>query len=187
MSDTPVDDQEVKTAVSNQNSLLQATADLFAGMEGDTAVLSDKREVNIRTAKVKQLRDITAFIQGFLGRLEGSQVVDLIDKLSIYQQKKIAEGVSPYQMGTKEMILEIIGSANVLSVVLDAAVTELPKLLPIFSSLSAEEVDELELDDATVVAFHIFGKNYHFFSRQVLPLIRGCIESLRQKQKHANK
>lgn len=162
---------EVDKDVLAQNALMQSADDLFAGTGSHEITLRTGKKVVIKSAKVKQLRQITAFVQTFLAALDQSAIAGIIAKVSKHQEDAINAGTDPYKLETRQVITDLIGEGGAISQLLQLGVDELPKLIPIFTDLSIEDVDELELDEAAVVGLGIFGRNYHFFIQQVAPVI----------------
>lgn len=170
--------EEAKEIVA-QHALMQAADDMFAGTGSHTIRLRSGRSVEIKSAKVKQLRQITAFVQSFLAKLDQSAIAGIIVKVSKYQEEAIKAGTDPYKLETRQLITDLIGEGGAISQLLQLGVDELPKLVPMFSDLSEEEVDDLDLDEAAQVGMAVFVRNYHFFTQQVAPVIHVFIARLK--------
>lgn len=160
--------------VEAQNAMMSAADELFDGSY-DFVVLSDSRKVAIRAAKVKHLRQITEFVQTFIQNFEPEELVTLLKRVSERQQHLIAEGSSPYSLDTSGIVKEVAGEASLLLRIISTGIEAFAKLAPIFSEVTSEEFEDLELDDAALLVFGIFGRNYHFFTQRVLPVIQGSI------------
>lgn len=160
--------------VESQNAMMAAADDLFDGSY-DTVTLSNDRVVAIKAAKVKHLRQITEFVQTFIQNFEAEELVGILQRVSERQQRLLAEGSSAYSLNTSALVKEVAGEASLLLRVITTGIEAFSKLAPIFSEITEEEFEELDLDDAAVLVFGIFGRNYHFFIQRVLPVIQGSI------------
>lgn len=178
MTQAPGSVEEV--AVSEQNTMLASLDELFAGAESNLTLRSGKK-VEVPAAKVKQLKQITAFITDFVSSFEEKALVQLIMKVSARQEAAIEQGTSPYLLHTNEIVKELAGEAGILMSVLNGGLGQIGKVVSIFSNITEEEFDDLELDEAGVLLFAIFGRNYSFFTHQVLPVIRVCIQRVMVK------
>lgn len=168
--------------VEAQNELMAAVDELFANQSSTITLISGK-QVELVPAKLKQLRSITAFIQDFVGGLDDSALVQLISTVSATQQKRIAEGTDPFKLDTREIISQVAGNTSIVMQIVTQGLEAFPQYLPVFTNLTPEEVEDLTLDDLGAVVFGVFGRNYHFFTQQVLPVIRACIAHLSRKAK----
>ena len=160
--------------VETQNAMMSAADELFDGSY-DVVILSDSRKVAIKAAKVKHLRQVTEFVQTFIQNFEPEELVTLLQRVSERQQNLIAGGSSPYSLNTSELVKEVAGEASLLLRIVNTGIEAFAKLAPIFSEITEEEFEDLELDDAALLVFGIFGRNYHFFTQRVLPVIQGSI------------
>lgn len=160
--------------VETQNAMMSAADELFDGSY-DVVILSDSRKVAIKAAKVKHLRQVTEFVQTFIQNFEPEELVTLLQRVSERQQDLIAGGSSPYSLNTSELVKEVAGEASLLLRIVNTGIEAFAKLAPIFSDITEEEFEDLELDDAALLVFGIFGRNYHFFTQRVLPVIQGSI------------
>lgn len=160
--------------VEDTNAMLSAMDELFEGTH-DTVTLSTGREIPIKPAKVKHLRQITQFVQDFVNQFEGQELLTLLSGVSQIQQQKISEGVSPYSLNTGEVVKQVAGHASLLLRIFQSGVDSFSRLAPVFSDITVEEFEDLDMDDAALVVFAIFGRNYHFFTLRVLPVIQGSI------------
>lgn len=160
--------------VESQNAMMSAADELFEGSH-DAVTLADGRQVAIKAAKVKHLRQITGFVQTFIQEFQPEELVSLLSRVSARQQTLIAEGSSPYTLNTSELVKDVAGEASLFLRIVSTGIDAFAKLVPLFSEISSEEFEELDLDDAAVLIFGVFGRNYHFFIQRVLPVIQGSI------------
>ena len=160
--------------VESQNAMMSAADELFEGSY-DAVTFADGREVVIKAAKVKHLRQITLFVQTFIQEFQPEELVSLLSRVSARQQAMIAEGSSPYALNTSELVKDVAGEASLFLRIVSTGIDAFAKLVPMFSEISCDEFEELDLDDAAVLIFGVFGRNYHFFIQRVLPVIQGCI------------
>lgn len=171
--------------VHSQNAMLQALDDLFLGVKGESVVLPSGTRVIIHTAKVKHLREITDFVTDFLQKFTQEEIVQLIAMTTRAQEDLIKEGENPY-VNFMGQIKTYIGGAAILAKVIKTVTDVAPRFLSLFTDMTIEDFDELELDEASMVSYAIFGRNYHFFSQKVRPAIRGCIALLQSQKKQEN-
>lgn len=174
------------TPVESQNIMIAAVEELFDEVES-TVTLTDGRKVEIRAAKVKNIRQITEFIQRFVMNFEPDALVSMLGMVSRKQEAKLREGESPYLLDTAQMVKDVAGETSLVLQVVNHGLEALQEFVPMFTDMEAAEFEELDLDDAAVVAFAVFGRNYHFFTRRVLPVLRGSIVQRSQQAGKARK
>lgn len=169
---------ESQAQVKQQNHLLAAVDELFANTQS-TVTLRSGQVVQIYPAKVKHLRSIVDYVSEFVGGFQESELVQLIAKVSKRQEQAIDAGESPYTLDTESIVKEVAGEADLIMRLVQSGVEALPKYVTLFSDMTVEQFEDLELDEAAVIGFAIFGRNYHFFTQQALPVILGSIGRLR--------
>lgn len=157
-----------------QNVLIAAANELFDSADA-TVTLPSGVEVTVKNAKVKHLKQITQYIQEFVSSFDPQEILTILAAVSRRQEARINAGDSPYTMDTDSMVKEVVGEASLLMRVMNAGVDTFTLLAPLFTSLSREEFEDLDIDEGALVIFGVFGRNYHFFTRQVLPVIRACL------------
>lgn len=119
--------------------------------------LSDGRSVETRLCKVK---DIPVFVQ-FIGMLFGELGVVGVP----LSDQKAVEGLVAAKMNDPAFILKLISEkANELFVIIAR-----------FTSLSVEDIAELDVDDAVTVCQRVVEINYDFFTQKVLPAIQATL------------
>lgn len=181
----PVD---MQTAIDAQHTMTQAANDLFENCEAAIIVLPiSGKTVNIQAAKFKQINELVQFVTTFLSNLDQDKVMHLITRVSDFQEAAIKAGQDPYKLGTLSRIKDMVGDAGIIAEIMGNGLGELPKLVGMFSDLTADEFNDLELDEAFLVGLHILGRNYHFFIQRCAPVIRAFVMLLQSKGKKAGK
>lgn len=175
-------DAKVQEEISNQNALMAAADELFADIPSDVT-LRDGTKVDIYPAKVKTIKAMTAFVQEFVNSLPAEQLTSIISTVSEAQQRAIAEGESPYAIDTRALVMKSIANIGGTLHLIEMCLERLGPLVEIFSSIKGEAFDDLELDEATLVAMAILGKNYHFFTQTVLPQTRAYIAAILRRSR----
>jgi Na+-transporting methylmalonyl-CoA/oxaloacetate decarboxylase gamma subunit len=113
-----------------------------------------------------------------------SELHKIVSTVSAEQEAKIKAGTSPYSLDTTRMVQEAAGpDGAVYMKLLSGTLRTLPKLAPMFTDLTPEEFKELDADEAMIVAFGIFQRNYAFFTQRLLPVIAAFIAQQRRRTK----
>lgn len=160
--------------VEQQNLMIAAVEELFDEVESEVK-FPDGRVVKINAAKVKDLKQITLFVQTFVASFDPAELLKMLAMVSRKQEEKLREGESPYLLDTEQMVRDVTGEMSIIMDMIHRGLEAIGQFVPVFTDLTVEEFEELELDDAAVIAFAVFGRNYHFFTRQVLPVVRACL------------
>ena len=171
--------QEVE-AVKQQGWLFNAVNELFATDPGNTVTLENGKVVTIKTAKVKSLKGITTLVQQYLNDFKPEEIVQLISMTSRAQDELAEAGENPFQEALSKM-KSFVGGTELVLRITEAGLDIAPKLIEMFTDLTGEEFEELPMEEGAVVAYSVFGRNYHFFSQRVRPAVAGFI-ALRAKQ-----
>ncbi len=187
MSNSIPVDSAVADAEKSQNTLLNAANELFADTSASSITLPSGPVVEIRAAKVKQIKQLTEFVTEFLQSLDSDALLGMITKISDFQQKQIVAGGEPNQFGSLDKVREIVGNASIISSILTNGMERLPTLVPMFSNLTADEYGELDLDEGFLVAFHILGRNYSFFIQRCAPIVRAFVATLKAQKAKSEK
>lgn len=173
-----MNDKAIAKQVETQNTMMESLDELFAQSESFVVLSDGHTRVDIEVAKFKHLRAISSFIEEFAAGFDATGLLSLIQSVSERQEKAISDGVSPYALGTTDIVKEMAGDASLLVGLISRGLNIFPKYVGLFSSIKEEEVDEMSIEDLSLVVFAIFGRNYHFFTHQALPVIQGCFERL---------
>ena len=188
---------EVNVPVSGPDeSMEQLVARLWGGDQMQVEVtferfpLSDgtlspplKKLVTIRKARVRELSKTVGFFNQLLPKIDPQKLEDLIKMVGDLETANILKGDPAGKITlTPRQMIEKFGARSTL--VLDAlrgAVDMIPPAVEIYTNLTAEEADALELTDALLVMTGIIGANYDFFSHSLLPTLQAVIGGWRRK------
>jgi hypothetical protein len=172
---TPVEVTDQVEAHAQQNWLFQALDDLFSENPPSTFTLeSTGKVVEIRTAKVKTLREITSLIGSYIGNYTPEELLLLIGMTAKAQEELTNEGANPFQQ-TLDKIKSFVGGAEMVARITTSGLEFGGELVPMFTNLTVDEFDELSVEEGSIVAYSIFGRNYHFFTQRVRPVVAAFI------------
>ena len=110
--------------------------------------LDDGREVAINKCKVKHLGTVLRLVS------------DVIDALGINDFKKAEEGAAK------------IDDPSFIMTLITEHIEQFARSVAMLTSLSDEEFEDLELDDAMLVVVAAYRVNESFLSSKVLPIVR---------------
>lgn len=168
-----------------QLSAIKIINDLFGEGGSQEIPLRDGRVIKCRTATMKNFKSIVALVEATINGLDQNYLVKLIDKVA-EKQTAIINGETDQPLDLVSTIREIAGQGSVVLKIVQAGADTLTKLIPMFTDLTEEQVDDLEMDELSLVAFGVLSKNYEFFIQQVLPSVLACIGHLRTKNQKAS-
>lgn len=120
----------------------------------DTVVLSVGTEVEVRLCKVKDIEVFVKFVASVFEELSLTDAA-ISDRGAI--EKAVAE-----RLNDPSFILKLISNKA----------DQVFEIVARFTTLSVEEVRELDVDDAVVVLQKVVEINYDFFTVKVLPTLR---------------
>ncbi len=176
MTDSKPVEMSEADAVVQQHWLFQAIDEMFSENPSNTVTLGNGRVVEIRTSKVKTLREITALVASYLGSYTPEELLELLSFTSKAQQELTSEGADPFK-DTLAKISTYVGGAEMIARIVTTGLEINTELMPLFTNLTADEFDDLGAEEGAIVAYSVFGRNYHFFSQRVRPVVAGFIES----------
>lgn len=178
--------QQAQSSVANVggNDLSLAVNAIFESDSTDIPLIigGKPRIVQIKPARMKTLSVITNFFDEVLGRLNQKQIEAIVNALITHQRKKIAAGEDPNQIDLSilerdDIVEKAFGNASILLTLFGAASDGLPKVVEVFSNVSAQEYEDFDIEVGVVIATAIFVRNYSFFSRNLLPTLLACLKS----------
>lgn len=169
-------------AIANEDSdlILAATA-IFGGTKNQFTLKSGK-EVVIRPAGMKETSLIVRFFQTLMNNIDPELIGGLVELIAERQKAAIIAGQDPNNIDMAalsgvELVTRTLEKANLLMEVMAVSMEQLPGLAPIFTNLTLDEYEALELDEGLLVAGGIFMLNYSFFTQKLPPLFKVFMKS----------
>lgn len=144
---------------------------LDAVFSGHEVILADGRKVALSKMKVRYLKPTLALIRKVIAGVSFATASAPV----MTGDAGVLAAAAPESLITPDVILQLIADN------LDDALT----LISYHTSLTNEEMQELDLDAALPIIGGVVALNYDFFTSQVLPLLNRNMESadrLRQLQ-----
>lgn len=121
------------------------------------------KDVHFKACKLKHLGPLTVLMQSFLESLGDEQTVKVLEYVSEHQQKNLEEGSSPYALDTQALVREATSGVSVIGQLFAGAAKTLPQFVSLFTNLSKEELDDMDVPSVILVAYGIFARNFSFF------------------------
>lgn len=140
----------------------------------DDEVEKDVR-VTFNTAKVKHLSKMIQLFSGIISSFDELTFSEILQMIATKQAEAVAEGRSPHDVSiTNEDVLKVaMDYRSVLVTVVTRLIDHLGPFVEIFSSISDEQFQDLDIDQATLVVLAIIGMNYSFFTQTLPPALKG--------------
>lgn len=158
-------------AASTTAAMLNAVHELFADTGSSMTLPLSKIDVEFSPAKFKHIEEITLLFSALVQGLSSSELKGVMEMVSAQQEGQVNAGVSPYAIDTELLVKQATGNGSLALKMLSGISGQLPHLVAMFTNLTPEEFGELDVDESMMVAFHIFSRNYSFFTQRLLPVI----------------
>lgn len=153
-------------------ALLNAAHELFADVASTTVLPTSGIKVTFFPAKFRHLDEITQLYASIVSGFTNTELTSMMKTVSAQQEDLIKEGVSPYLTDPAGLVKQALGDGGSMTLKLLNGLTDVtPKLVSMFSDLTAEQFKDLEMDEVALVVYAIFARNYNFFTQRLLPLI----------------
>lgn len=162
---------EVDQSVQTTTAMLNAVHELFADTATELTLPICKLKVEFYPAKFKHIEQITLLFSALVSGLSSVELKGMMEMVSTQQEGQINAGVSPYLIDTDNLVKQASGNASLALKLLSGITGQLPELIAMFTDLTPEQFGELDVDESMIVAFHIFARNYSFFTQRLLPVI----------------
>lgn len=139
--------------------------------------------VTFQQAKFKQIAVVTRLFQEMLALVPKEEFSNLIGMIVGAQVHAMAEGkaATDIDLNVAKIIEEAIGEKSLLLTVFASCLEILPKFVPQFCTMTAAQFDELDVDEALVVATGVVATNYSFFTQTLPPILKQVFGGWRQK------
>ncbi len=134
-------------------------------------------------AKFKQIAAVTRLFHEMLAMIPKAEFSHLIALVVDSQTAAMAEGKSATDMSlnASQIVQEALGENSLLLTIFASCLDILPKFIPQFCNLTADEFGDLELDEAVLVATGVVATNYGFFTRTLPPLVKTAFGAWKTK------
>ena len=182
------------------SDLALAASAIFTGGVNSFA-LDNGKTVEIHPAKMKHLTEVMGFFRALVSRLQPGQLGTIIEFIAKRQREAMASGKRPTDIDLmtllremvdrkgddalglegEEMVVRGIETSQLFFDMLGAVLEEMPRLIPLFTNITIEEWDELDLAEATAVIGGIFMVNYRFFTQSLRPILLAFAVGLMRK------
>lgn len=158
--------------VKAEDTLEQVVDELFSQAR-TTLTLRDGRVVEFKSASYKHIGKIARLFETLLSRVPAEQLGKLIDMIVGEQKNLLMAGksVNDFDIGASGLVQEAMGNGSLLLTVFANVSDVLPQAVELFSTLGAADFDELEMDEAMLVAAGVVARNYSFFTQTVRPVL----------------
>lgn len=173
----PTSEVSNETAAEVTAALLNAVHELFGDTATEVTLPSTGIVCKFFPAKFRHIEELSVLFESMVADFENQEILTLVNTVSKNQEELIKQGQSPYLIDTQALVREAASNQSLASRLLRKCAQTLPKLAPMFTSLTDEEFRELDADEALIVAMGLFSRNYNFFIQRLLPVIVAFAES----------
>lgn len=178
MSKPNVVKRPVRAAKEEGNNLAGAVETLFGSADAPVLLRSGKTVV-VQQGKVRHLGLLLEFFNVLVSRMDRQQITTLV---ALYEDRKKAEEFKKKvsaalqagetlpdapEQSTESLVDKAFDRSALLLTLLNCVNDVLPKIISGMSNVTAEEFDDLDLDEGAAVAYAVFTVNYGFFSRNL--------------------
>lgn len=168
--------QKAGTAEIDAGAALIDTARAIFGGGVRSFILDDEDStvVHIKTARMGQLKIIIKFFTTLMTRFNDAQLKTVIEFVSEQQMIAITQGKDPkgVEIDWSSLIGRAFGNASLIHTMAISVLDEIPEVVEAFTTLTPEQLDNLELDQVILIVGGIFVTNYGFFTQRVAPVLR---------------
>ena len=170
-------------AQAQQGELLAVVDRIFAESVSEFTAPSNGTVIKFPRAKLKQLGAATRLFQSIAERVPEERIAELLDLVIAEQKQLLAEGKSVHDMNlnASNIITKALGNRSLLFEVFAACTEELSKVVAVFTNISVDEYEELDLEEQLIVAAGIFAVNYNFFTQSLPPILRAIFAGWKKR------
>ena len=177
--------QQITGSDGFQDFSSAATA-IFGGESKEVMLPSLGRVVHIQPATMKQLPLVIGFFRDMLIGMDQEAVAGLVEIISDRQREAMQAGQGPNSVPVEEIASQaLVGKAfknvSLIAMLLSATLGCLPKVVPAFCDITADEFDLLPPDEGMLLAGGIFMVNYGFFTQSLPPLLTAFMKAWASK------
>lgn len=173
---------EIAEVKSSDVSMESVVDELFGGT-ATSFTLRNGTVVTFKQAKFKQIAVITRLFQQLLDRIPKDKFATMLGLIVNEQAKAMADGKSQtdISLNATGMIEAALGQNSLLLTVFTNVLDLLPEAVPQFCDLKKEQFEDLDLDEAVLVATGIVAVNYSFFTQTLPPLLKSVLGGWQKK------
>jgi hypothetical protein len=186
MADNDVDYIDQDDSNDDESTDLALTANTIFSNNQSEFMLRNNKLCKVRPAKMKQLTLIMTFFNKIIARLDSQQLALLLDTIIRLQKEAKAKtgnvSIDPKNIDSAALIEKYLGNASLVGMLLTAVFEEMPVMAPAFTNLTIEEFEDLDMDEAALVAGAVYTVNYGFFTRSLLPILTAFLNGLAKKR-----
>jgi hypothetical protein len=143
--------------------------------------------VTFRQAKFKEIAAVTLLFQKMLDHIPQDRFKALLAAIVEAQHEAMAAGRAPgdLSLNATRLVDKAFGQTSVLLTIFASVMDILPEFVPQFCDLSAADFNELDLDEAVLVAAGVVAVNYAFFSQKLPPLVQHALRGWQSRSASA--
>ncbi len=173
---------ETKEVAAVEVSLESVVDQLFNGGL-TTLTLANGQIVTFQQAKFKQIAAVTRLFSELLALIPREQFSVLLGLVVEAQIGSMAQGKAATDMSlnTNKIIESALGENSLLLTIFASCLDILPQFVPQFCNMSAEQFEQLDLEEAVLVATGVVATNYGFFTQKLPPLLKSILSGWNKK------
>lgn len=168
---------EITMQEAPEANLATVVGELFGGAK-TTLNLADGTVVMFHRAKFKQIAAVTRLFQELINAVPRDAFMELLATIAMAQKESMREGRSAddISMNTLNLLDKAFGENSITLNLFATVMDKIPQFIPQFSDMSAAAFEELEIDEALLVAVGVVASNYDFFTQKLLPLLKSVMQ-----------
>lgn len=170
MSNRPTSDDMQQVPDVDVVSIAAAAKAIFTRLDTSFTTSAGK-VVHIQQAKTRHFSFAVNFFDALNERVDPERLFKLYKAFGEEQIKADMEKREISEERRVELVRAAFGNASILLTVLKGVSDHLPALVSVFTNLSVEEVDDLEVEDLLIVIGQIALVNYSFFTQTLQPIL----------------
>ncbi len=177
-----MDQVQADTAPEGTN-LATVVDELFANHRTEFPI-SNGVMVKIKPAKVKQIAIVMRLFNDLLSNIPKEKFEAFLDEVAVEQRRLIGEGKSAYDLdaGSALLLNKALGEHSLILGALASVADSLPSFVAEFTSLTVDEIGELDLDEFVVTLAGVIAVNYGFFTQSLRPIVSSAIAGWKSKK-----
>lgn len=173
----------METAVQDSNDLIAAAYNIFEQGGSTFPLPTLKRDVTIKAARMGQIAAVMQLFRKIADSVDNTHIMSVVNAVSKVQTQHMQDGKNPRELdiaaiAATQLESEGAQTISIISIFMEVAALHLPTMAAIFSDITVEEFENLEIDEGALVSFAIFAHNYDFFTQRLLPILTAFMMSL---------
>ena len=176
----------MSTAPNSYADLELSASAIFGGTSNTVELASIGKTATIRQATMRQLPIILSFFRDVMAGMDKDSLAGLVDLIAEHQKKALSAGEDPNkasinEVATSDLVNTAFGNVGLLTMLLSATLSSLPKMGAAFTDLTEDEFGDLLPDEGLLIVGGIFMANYGFFTQSLPPLLTAFTRSWASK------